>query len=70
MFGKKQKTIDYLRNRVKELEEKICHAESHKWVYRDTIFEDYLVFNRKYICTKCGKIEWRSEIKGGRNYGL
>ena len=61
MFGRKQRTIDALRRRVAELEERLCPCDSHEGVAtgaREYFFNgadvDVLVW---YKCKKCGKAE-------------
>ena len=63
MFGRKQRRIEALERRVKELEEKICPLNSHEWVRTDTEYffngvtvDTYYVFR----CNKCGKekVDW------------
>lgn len=58
-FDSRQKQIDKLKNRVKELEEKLCPGENHQWVCREIEPYDYGMSNRKYVCQRCGKVQWR-----------
>lgn len=61
MWGHKQRTIDALRHRVEELEERLCPCGQHEWV--DTGKRDYeyagacvdvLIW---YKCKRCGKVK-------------
>lgn len=61
-FGKKQRRIEALEYRVRELEERLCPCESHDWKRigkRSFPNGVELDFEYKYKCTKCGKEEWK-----------
>jgi hypothetical protein len=60
MFGRKQKTIEELRCRVEDLEERLCPLNQHDWVEIDnycTSFTNGLDFDTVYVykCRRCGK---------------
>lgn len=65
MFGRKQRTIDALRRRVDDLEERLCPCGNHEWV--DTGEREYFCDGisvdsmRWYRCKRCGKVklDWR-----------
>jgi transposase-like protein len=60
-WGKKQRRIEALEYRVRELEERLCPCESHDWRKIGTrSFSNGvdLDFEYKYKCAKCGKITW------------
>lgn len=70
MFGRKQRTIDALRRRVGELEERLCPCGSHEWVdtgareyFYDGMSVDAMIW---YKCAKCGKVklDFRWEARG------
>lgn len=67
MFGRKQRTIDALRRRVDDLEERLCPCGAHEWV--DTGVAEYCSDGygisvsalHLYRCKRCGKVRlnWR-----------
>lgn len=48
-FGRKQRQIEALQYRIKELEERLCPCEEHDWKYIGMF---------KYKCRRCGKEKW------------
>ena len=65
MFGRKQRTIDALRRRVADLEERLCPCGAHDWVdtgdrtyYNAGADVDVMIW---YKCKRCGKVklDWR-----------
>jgi len=60
MWGRKQRTIEALRRRVEELEERICPCGDHDWKRCDTVFVFIGTVDglHMYKCKKCGKQRW------------
>ena len=62
MLGRKQRTIEALRYRVNELEERLCPCGQHEWIdtgerkYENAGADVDVII--QYKCKVCGKAKW------------